>query len=283
MRRPPQVFQQSPTLALNPPPDTPDNLSNTPPGSPPSTRQDSLPTKQPDSLSAKRPDTWLSSLSASPSNTPPDSLSASPSNTPPDSLSASPSNTPPDSLSASPPSTPPDSLPASPSNTRADSPREMRPSMRPDSRRDSPRVDAGMPGLRVPDSEAQAQPTEEAMGVTNDEPAPSPANPWHPPWWLLAFAPFCWLLIGALVLSHRGWPTALATAALLAPLGMPIPAVLRLIKRHPHLAGVYVAPLTFVATILLTDLPLWLCTAATVAATLLALLITTIRAFSQAE
>jgi hypothetical protein len=119
--------------------------------------------------------------------------------------------------------------------------------------------------------------------VTDDEPAPNPADPWQPPWWLLAFAPFCWLLIGALVLSHRGWQIALATAALLAPLGMPIPAVLRRIKQRPHLAGVYVAPLTFATAVLLTDLPPWLCTAATVAATLLALVVTTIRAFSQAD
>jgi hypothetical protein len=119
------------------------------------------------------------------------------------------------------------------------------------------------------------------MGVTQEDPAQNPADLWQPPWWLLAFAPFCWILICALMLDNRGWPTALAAAALLAPIGMPIPVVLRWIKHHPRLAGAYVAPLTFAAMTLLTTLPLWLCIATTLAATLLALLITTTRAFSQ--
>jgi hypothetical protein len=131
------------------------------------------------------------------------------------------------------------------------------------------------------------------MGVTQDDPARNPADPdiddsytpeaWQPPWWLLAFAPFCWLLVGALVLSVRGWQVALVAGLLLAPIGMPIPVVLRWIRNHPRLAGFSVGPLTFAATVLLTSLPLWLCVAATIAATLLALVITTIRAFSQAE
>ncbi|MDX6259861.1 MAG: hypothetical protein QOH84_1549 [Kribbellaceae bacterium] len=124
------------------------------------------------------------------------------------------------------------------------------------------------------------------MGVTQDDPAHNPADwdaaeLWQPPWWLLVFAPFCWLLMGALVLDARGWQVALAAAALLAPIGMPIPSVLRWIRNYPHLIGFYVAPLTFAATVLLAALPLWLCVACTVAATLLALVITTIRAFSQ--
>jgi hypothetical protein len=131
------------------------------------------------------------------------------------------------------------------------------------------------------------------MGVTHEDPAQNPADsstdpytadPWQPPWWLLAFAPFCWLLIGALVLDARGWQVASAAGLLLAPIGMPIPWVLRWIKNHPRLlAGFYVAPLTFAGAVLLTSLPLWLCVAITIATTLLALVITTIRAFSQAE
>jgi hypothetical protein len=126
------------------------------------------------------------------------------------------------------------------------------------------------------------------MGVTQEDPAQNPADSytadlWQPPWWLLAFAPFCWLLIGALILDARGWQVALAAALLLAPVGMPIPVILRWIKNHPRLAGFYLAPLTFAATILLTSLPLWLCVATTIATTLLALVITTIHAFSQAE
>ncbi|MFI5709325.1 hypothetical protein [Kribbella sp. NPDC051620] len=106
---------------------------------------------------------------------------------------------------------------------------------------------------------------------------------WQPPWWLLAFAPFGWLLVGALVLNARGWQVALIAALLLAPIGMPIPAVLRWIRNHPRLAGFYVAPLTFAATVLLTSLPLWLCVATTIITTLLALVTTTIHAFSQAD
>lgn len=137
------------------------------------------------------------------------------------------------------------------------------------------------------------------MGVTQEDPAQNPADPrsadgsadrrsgdgaadlWQPPWWLLAFAPLCWLLITALLVNHRGWPIALTAAALLAPLGMPIPAILRWIKHHPAVAGAYTAPLTFAATTLLTTLPLWLCVSATLATTLLALLITTTRTFAQ--
>jgi len=111
--------------------------------------------------------------------------------------------------------------------------------------------------------------------VTDDEAALNPADRWQPPWWLLAFAPFCWLL------NHRGWTVALAAAALLAPIGMPIPVILRWIKHHPRLAGSYLAPLTFAATVLLTTLPVWLCTAITVATTLVALVITTIRDFAR--
>ena len=117
--------------------------------------------------------------------------------------------------------------------------------------------------------------------MTDDEAALNPADRWQPPWWLLAFAPFCWLLVCALVLNHRGWTVALAAAALLAPIGMPIPVILRWIKHHPRLAGSYLAPLTFAATVLLTTLPVWLCTAITVATTLVALVITTIRDFAR--
>ncbi|WP_328320659.1 hypothetical protein OHA70_22360 [Kribbella sp. NBC_00382] len=106
------------------------------------------------------------------------------------------------------------------------------------------------------------------------------ADLWQPPWWLLAFAPFCWLLICALVLNARGWQVALAAGLLLAPIGMPIPLALRWIKNHPRLAGFYVGPLTFTATVLIASLPLWLCAAVTLSATLLALTITTIRASS---
>ncbi|MDX6282237.1 MAG: hypothetical protein QOH03_3308, partial [Kribbellaceae bacterium] len=97
--------------------------------------------------------------------------------------------------------------------------------------------------------------------MTPDDPTRNPADPsteytadpWQPPWWLLAFAPFCWLLIGALVLNARGWQIALAAAFLLAPVGMPIPWVLRWIRNHPRLhASFYAAPLTFAATVLLT-------------------------------
>ncbi|NEA31315.1 hypothetical protein [Streptomyces sp. SID13031] len=122
--------------------------------------------------------------------------------------------------------------------------------------------------------------------MTQEDPAQNPADPadpWQPPWWLLAFAPFCWLLIVALVLSQRGWPVALAVGGLLAPIGMPIPVVLRWINNHPRVAGFYAAPLTFAAITLLTGLPLWLCVATTVATTLLALVITTIRTFAQAD
>lgn len=104
---------------------------------------------------------------------------------------------------------------------------------------------------------------------------------WQPPWWLLVFGPLCWLLVGTLLIEQRGWRVALGAAVLLAPIGMPIPAVLRWIKHHPRLAGSYVAPLTFAGTTLLTTLPLWLCVAATVAATLLALFLTTMLNFGR--
>lgn len=122
--------------------------------------------------------------------------------------------------------------------------------------------------------------------MTHDEPVPhdepfshADGDPWQPPWWLLVFGPLCWLLVGALLIEHRGWQVALGAAVLLAPIGMPIPAVLRWLKHHPRLAGSYVAPLTFAGTALLTTLPLWLCIAATVATTLLALFLTTMLSF----
>jgi hypothetical protein len=103
---------------------------------------------------------------------------------------------------------------------------------------------------------------------------------WQPPWWLLVFGPLCWLLIGALVLGERGWVVAAVASALLAPLGMPIPAVLRWIRKSRRLDGAYAGPLLFAALAMLSDLPLWVCTAAGLGATLLGLMLATMRDFA---
>ena len=100
---------------------------------------------------------------------------------------------------------------------------------------------------------------------------------WQPPWWLLVFGPLCWLLVASLVLRERGWVLALVTLVLLAPIGMPLPPLMRWVRRHRRLDGAYAGPPVFAAAILLTELPLWLCTATALTALLLGLLLTTIR------
>jgi hypothetical protein len=133
----------------------------------------------------------------------------------------------------------------------------------------------------LPDSKWPVLPVEEARAVSDEEVARQRAEPWQPPWWLLVFAPFCWLLTGGLVLSQRGLVVALVALSLLAPLGMPIPFILRWVRRHHRLRGGYLGPVTFALVSSLTSLPLWLCTAATIGATLLGLVVTTTRDFAQ--
>lgn len=113
----------------------------------------------------------------------------------------------------------------------------------------------------------------------DDEVAPPPADAWLPPWWLLAFAPLLWLLVGAAVLSQRNVIVAVVALVLLAPVGMPIPAVLRRLH-HRRLIGAYLGPITFVVVTTLTPLPIWLCVASALCATLLGLIIATTRDFA---
>jgi hypothetical protein len=105
---------------------------------------------------------------------------------------------------------------------------------------------------------------------------------WQPPWWLLVFAPLGWLLVAALVLGERGWVIAAVAVALLAPVGLPIPAVLRWIRRRRRLDGVYFGPLVFAAVDMIPDVPLWVCIAAGLGATLLGLMLATMRDFAHA-
>lgn len=119
------------------------------------------------------------------------------------------------------------------------------------------------------------------MAVYDDEDAPPlPVDPWQPPWWLLAFAPLLWLLVGAIILSQRNWIVAVVALALLAPLGMPIPPILRWVHHHRRTAGAYLGPITFAGITALTTLPLWLCTAITLSTTLLGLMVSTTRDFA---
>ncbi|MEU0092293.1 hypothetical protein [Kribbella sp. NPDC006257] len=99
------------------------------------------------------------------------------------------------------------------------------------------------------------------------------ADAWQPPWWLLAFGPLCWLLISALVFSQRGLLVGLIAFALLAPVGMPIPAILRWIRTHRRLDGAYLGPLAFAATAIITDVPLWVCAAGGLGAAFLSLML----------
>ena len=122
---------------------------------------------------------------------------------------------------------------------------------------------------------------EEVEVVYDDEVAPPSADPWLPPWWLLAFAPLLWLLVGAALLSQRDWIVTLVALLLLAPVGMPIPSVLRRFHRHPRLLGAYLGPVAFAAVTILTDLPIWLCTAVALCATLLGLIVATTRDFAR--
>ena len=103
------------------------------------------------------------------------------------------------------------------------------------------------------------------------------AKSWQLPWWLLVFGPLCWLLVVALVLRERGWVLALITMVLLAPIVMPLPPLLRWVRRHRRLDGAYAGPPVFAAAILLTEFPICLCTATALTALLLGLLLTTIR------
>ncbi|TWD82423.1 hypothetical protein FB561_3556 [Kribbella amoyensis] len=104
---------------------------------------------------------------------------------------------------------------------------------------------------------------------------------WQPPWWLLVFAPFGWLLITGLVLNVRGWELAVVTFVVLAPLGMPIPWLLRLLRRHRRLAGAHVGPVVWAVVILVSGLPIWLCTAVALTALLFGLLVTTMRELAE--
>lgn len=105
---------------------------------------------------------------------------------------------------------------------------------------------------------------------------------WQPPWWLLVFAPLCWLLIAALVLQQRGWVVGLLAFVLLAPVGMPIPGLLRWVRRHRRLEGAYLGPLTFSGVAIVTDVPLWVCASAGLTAALLVLFLGTMRDFTHA-
>jgi hypothetical protein len=107
------------------------------------------------------------------------------------------------------------------------------------------------------------------------------ADTWRPPWWLLVFGPLCWMLVSALVLSERGPLTGLVAFGLLAPVGMPIPAVLRWIRNHRRLDGAYLGPLAFAAAAIVTDLPLWVCAAAGLGAAFLGLMLGAMRDFNQ--
>ena len=104
-------------------------------------------------------------------------------------------------------------------------------------------------------------------------------EPWQPPWWLLVFGPLLWLLVSALVLSQRGLLTGLIAFGLLAPAGMPIPAVLRWIRNHRRLDGAYLGPLAFAATAIITDAPLWVCAAAGFGVAFLGLMLGAMRDF----
>jgi hypothetical protein len=103
---------------------------------------------------------------------------------------------------------------------------------------------------------------------------------WQPPWWLLAFGPLCWLLLSALVLEERGRLVAVVAFVLLAPVGMPIPAVLRWVRKHRRLDGAYLGPLVFAGTAVLTDVPLWVCGAAGLGAAFLGLMLGAMRGFA---
>jgi hypothetical protein len=105
------------------------------------------------------------------------------------------------------------------------------------------------------------------------------AEAWQPPWWLLVFGPLCWLLVAALVLSQRGLLIGLIAFGLLAPAGMPIPAVLRWIRNHRRLDGAYLGPLAFAVTAIVTDVPLWVCAAAGFGVAFLGLMLGAMRDF----
>ena len=107
------------------------------------------------------------------------------------------------------------------------------------------------------------------------------AESWQPPWWLLAFGPLCWLLISALVLSERGRLVGLIAFLLLAPVGMPIPAVLRWIRHHRRFDGSYLGPLAFAVSAIVTDVPLWVCAAAGLGAAFLGLMLGAMRDFDR--
>lgn len=106
------------------------------------------------------------------------------------------------------------------------------------------------------------------------------AEAWRPPWWLLVFGPLCWLLVSALVVGQRDLMIGLFAFGLLAPVGMPIPAVLRWIRKHRRLDGAYLGPLTFAATAIVTDVPLWVCAAAGLGAAFLSLMLGAMRGFA---
>ncbi|WP_157979938.1 hypothetical protein [Kribbella monticola] len=107
-----------------------------------------------------------------------------------------------------------------------------------------------------------------------------PAETWQPPWWLLVFGPMCWLLLSALVLEERGRLVAVVAFVLLAPVGMPIPAVLRWVRKHRRLDGAYLGPLVFAGMAVLTDVPLWVCGAAGLGAAFLGLMLGAMRGFA---
>jgi hypothetical protein len=106
------------------------------------------------------------------------------------------------------------------------------------------------------------------------------AEAWHPPWWLLAFGPLCWLLLSALVLEERGRLVGVVAFVLLAPVGMPIPAVLRWVREHRRLDGAYLGPLAFAAMAVVTDVPVWVCAAVGLGAAFLGLMLGSMRGFA---
>jgi hypothetical protein len=103
---------------------------------------------------------------------------------------------------------------------------------------------------------------------------------WQSPWWLRVFAPLGWLLIAALVLERRGWILAVVVLLLLAPVGLPVTRVLRWFRRRARLDAAYLGPVLFAVLMVVTQLPIWVCTAAGLGAGFLGLMLGAMRGFA---
>lgn len=104
---------------------------------------------------------------------------------------------------------------------------------------------------------------------------------WQPPWWLLVVAPLGWLLISALVVARRGWIVGLVALVLLAPVGLPVPALLRWLRRPRRRCGAYLGPVVFSGFAIATSLPLWVCIAAGLGGAFLGLMVGAMRDFAR--